>query len=326
MNDKKDRQLMVLSIIVAIIMRAYVMTSTNPSLTKTIRNVPLTIRNLQEVQNKDFTIVDRDQIGTVNVKLEGARDQMVGLNADDILASVNLEAPGEGIRSLKVQVDTPAGIRVEEVDPKQINLKIEKIIEKKLPISLFVEDNLKEGRIVEVNELYPSEVTIKGSRSAIDKVTRLQVNIDKESYLNGKIHNVAIVALDANKEKVDGIDFSTDEVSVSYQVSETKQVPIKFVTKGNLPAGYKEAAKTTTPSSLIIKGENQIISKVKEIETEALQISNLKKDTTGEIKLILPEGVEIYDGDDRVNYRIKIEKEEKEEKEEKDEKEEENGN
>ena len=39
MNNKNDRKLVALSILVAVIMWAFVMTSTNPSLSKTIRNV-----------------------------------------------------------------------------------------------------------------------------------------------------------------------------------------------------------------------------------------------------------------------------------------------
>ena len=56
MNNKNDRKLVALSILVAVIMWAFVMTSTNPSLSKTVRNVPLTIKNQEDMQKDYFQL------------------------------------------------------------------------------------------------------------------------------------------------------------------------------------------------------------------------------------------------------------------------------
>ena len=69
MNNKNDRKLIVLSILVAVIMWAFVMTSTNPSLSKTIRNVPLTIKNQEVMQKDGYALVGKDEVASVNVKV-----------------------------------------------------------------------------------------------------------------------------------------------------------------------------------------------------------------------------------------------------------------
>lgn len=312
MNNKDDKQMIVLSIVVAIIMRAFVMTTTNPSLSKTIRYVPLTIRNLETIENEGYEVVNQEDVETVNVKVEGNRDSLLNLTNNDLVASVNLQAPTEGIKSLNIDIDTPSGVRVDEIEPRQVDLKIEKIIEKELPVTFSVMDTLKEGRILEINENYPQNIVVKGSRTIVDKVKKIQVNIDKESYLNGKIHNVKVKALDSKGEEVNNVTLSSDEVSVSYIVFETKEVEVELVTKGNLASDYELISKEVLPSKLIIKGENEVISKIEKIETQVLNISNLKKNTSGEIELNLPDGVEVYDGDNKVNVSLEIEKKETE--------------
>lgn len=313
MDEKKDKQLIILSIIVAIFMWAFVMTTTNPSLTKTIRNVPLTIINLENIQNQGFELVDDDQIDTVNVKIEASRSDMLALDSDDLVASVDIQSPSEGIKSLNINVDTPTGVKVVSTDPEKINFKIEKVIEKKITPKLDIDDKLKEGRIVEVNEMYPDEITVKGVRSQVEKVDQLVANVDSEDYLNGNIHNIDLEVLDKNGEQVDNVSLSVNQLSLSFKVSETKEVPIKLETKGEINEDYEIESTKIIPNTIILKGEKQFLSKIDEIGTEIVDITGAKSNIEGEAQLLIPDNVEIYDGEKNVNYNITLKKLSKEE-------------
>lgn len=313
MDEKKDKQLIILSIIVAIFMWAFVMTTTNPSLTKTIRNVPLTIINLENIQNQGFELVDDDQIDTVNVKIEASRSDMLALDSDDLVASVDIQSPSEGIKSLNINVDTPTGVKVVSTDPEKINFKIEKVIEKKITPKLDIDDKLKEGRIVEVNEMYPDEITVKGVRSQVEKVDQLVANVDSEDYLNGNIHNIDLEVLDKNGEQVDNVSLSVNQLSLSFKVSETKEVPIKLETKGEINEDYEIESTKIIPDTIILKGEKQFLSKIDEIGTEIVDITGADSNIEGEAQLLIPDNVEIYDGEKNVNYNITLKKLSKEE-------------
>ncbi|MGO3017734.1 MAG: CdaR family protein [Anaerococcus sp.] len=313
MDEKKDKQLIILSIIVAIFMWAFVMTTTNPSLTKTIRNVPLTIINLENIQNQGFELVDDDQIDTVNVKIEASRSDMLALDSDDLVASVDIQSPSEGIKSLNINVDTPTGVKVVSTDPEKINFKIEKVIEKKITPKLDIDDKLKEGRIVEVNEMYPDEITVKGVRSQVEKVDQLVANVDSEDYLNGNIHNIDLEVLDKNGEQVDNVSLSVNQLSLSFKVSETKEVPIKLETKGEINEDYEIESTKIIPNTIILKGEKQFLSKIDEIGTEIVDITGADSNIEGEAQLLIPDNVEIYDGEKNVNYNITLKKLSKEE-------------
>lgn len=313
MDEKKDKQLIILSIIVAIFMWAFVMTTTNPSLTKTIRNVPLTIINLENIQNQGFELVDDDQIDTVNVKIEASRSDMLALDSDDLVASVDIQSPSEGIKSLDINVDTPTGVKVVSTDPKKINFKIEKVIEKRITPKLDIDDKLKEGRIVEINEMYPDEITVKGVRSQVEKVDQLVASVDSEDYLNGNIHNVDLEAIDKSGEKVDNVSLSVNQLSLSFKVSETKEVPIKLETKGEVNEDYEIELTKIIPNTIILKGEKKFLSKIDEIGTEIVDITGAKSNIEGKTQLLIPDNVEIYDGEKNVNYNITLKKLSKEE-------------
>ena len=312
MDDKKDKQLIIMSIIVAIFMWAFVMTTTNPSLTKTMRNVPLSIRNLENIQNQGYELVGKDQVESVNVKVEASRSDILNIDNEDLVASVDLQSPSEGIRSLNINVDTPPGVKVVDIEPKKVNLRIEKVIEKKLTPKLDIKDKLREGRIVEVNEMYPDKVSVRGIRSKVEKVEELRAVVDKEDFLNGKIHNIDLEALDEKSEKVEGVPLTASQISLSFKVSETKEVPIKLVTKGDVGEDYKIKSAKVTPNSIIIKGDKSVLSKVDELDTQIVDITGIKTNQEGKIGVLLPDNVEIYDGDKEVNYNMNLVKKEKE--------------
>lgn len=307
-NGNSDKQLLILSIIVAIFMWAYVTTSTNPSTSRTFRNVPIIIQNQDKLEERGYTIVSKDDITSVNVRLTGSRDNIVNLKADDIQAAINVMDSRDGIKSVDVKIDTPSGISLESVDPSKVNLNIQRIIEKDMPVNVVIADKLKDGKIVEVNEQNPEVIKIKGPESAINQVDRIEAHIDDEEYLDGKIHNVNLQVLDKNGKAVEGVDLDYKDVNLSFLVYETKTVKVDLKVRGEVANGYVETLRAVSPDTVIIKGPGQLIRDIEEISTQTIIAGYIRSSKSGEIKLDLPEGVKVYDGDDSVNYKIEVQK------------------
>ena len=307
-NGNSDKQLLILSIIVAIFMWAYVTTSTNPSTSRTFRNVPIIIQNQDKLEERGYTIVSKDDITSVNVRLTGSRDNIVNLKADDIQAAINVMDSRDGIKSVDVKTDTPSGISLEWVDPSKVNLNIQRIIEKDMPVNVVIADKLKDGKIVEVNEQNPEVIKIKGPESAINQVDRIEAHIDDEEYLDGKIHNVNLEVLDKNGKVVEGVDLDYKDVNLSFLVYETKTVKVDLKVRGEVANGYAETLRAVSPDTVIIKGPGQLIRDIEEISTQTIIAGYIRSSKSGEVKLDLPEGVKVYDGDDSVNYKIEVQK------------------
>lgn len=305
---KGDKQLIILSIVVAIFMWTYVTSSTNPSTNRSFRNIPIIIQNQDKLEDRGYTIVSKDDISFANVKLTGSRDNILSLKPEDIQASINVSDAKEGIKSVDVKVDTPTGIYVDSIDPAKVNLNIQRIIEKTMPVNVVISDNLKDGRIVEVNEQEPKEIKIKGPESVINQVDRIEAHIDDPEYLDGKIHNVNLMVLDKEGKNVDGASLDFKDVNLSFLVYETKKVKVELRVRGEVANGYVETMRAVSPDTVVIKGPGQVIRDIESIPTQTLIAGAIRSSKAGEVKLDLPEGVKVYDGDDTVNYRIDVQR------------------
>lgn len=306
MNNKNDRKLIVLSILVAVIMWAFVMTSTNPSLSKTIRNVPLTIKNQEVMQKDGYALVGKDEVASVNVKVEGSRSDLASLSAEDLVASIDLGVPTEGIKTLNVNVDVPSGIRIEKVSPSNINLKMEKIVKKDLTVDIKISDRLKESKIINVSEQSTKKITVSGLRNYVDKVDKIVLNINEEEYLDGKIHDIGVKPVDKNGKTVENVDLSQNDVSISFDVLQSKEVGVEL-NYDNLPKNMQIEESKISPNKVIIKGEKSIVDKISAIKTREIDLSNLKNDEFEQrVELEIPQAVELNEGDYFVNVYVKL--------------------
>lgn len=307
MNNKNDRKLIALSVLVAVIMWAFVMTSTNPSLSKTVRGVPLTIKNQEVMQKEGYALVGKDEISSVNVKVEGSRSDLASLSSDDLVASVDLGVPTEGIKTLNIKVDGPSGIKVESTNPSNVNFKIEKIVKKDLPVEIKIPDKLKESKIINVSEQSTKKITVSGLRKNIDKVDKIILNIGKDEYLDGKIHDIEARPVDKSGKTVANVDLSQNDVSISFDVLQSKEVEIELDYEESLPKNMEVIEKKYSPNKVVIKGEKSIIDKIDKIKTEKIDLTNLKNNEFEKsLELVVPEAVEINDGDNFINVYIKI--------------------
>lgn len=306
MNNKNDGKLIALSILVAVIMWAFVMTSTNPSLSKTIRNVPLTIKNQEVMQKDGYALVGKDEVASVNVKVEGSRSDLASLSAEDLVASIDLGVPTEGIKTLNVNVDVPSGIRIEKVSPSNINLKMEKIVKKDLTVDIKISDRLKESKIINVSEQSTKKITVSGLRNYVDKVDKIVLNINEEEYLDGKIHDIGVKAVDKNGKTVENVDLSQNDVSISFDVLQSKEVGVEL-NYDNLPKNMQIEESKISPNKVIVKGEKSIVDKISAIKTREIDLSNLKNDEFEQrVELEIPQAVELNEGDYFVNVYVKL--------------------
>ena len=308
MNNKNDTKLKILSVLLAIFMWTFVINSTNPTVNKTYRNIPVVIKNQDNLEKSGYTIVGNDESLTTNIKLKGTREKLVGLKTSNIYAYIDIADVKEGIQSIEIVVDTPTGVTVDELEPEEINLNIQKVIEKTLPVNLIISDKIKDGRIVEVNELSPEDIKVKGPASYINKIDRAEVRIEDMDLLDGKIHSLPVAILDRSGNKISGLDISNDDINVSFLVYETKKVPVNLNTTGEPAQGFEESSREVSPNKVVIKGPESIIRDIEQINTKPININNLKSSSYGDVRLDLPEYVEVYNGENLVNYRIDVQK------------------
>ena len=169
-------------------------------------------------------------------------------------------------------------------------------------------DTTFENGISEVSsEISPQKVTISGPASFIDKVN--------EVVLDGSANNISrnfsktfnLKAVDANGDKVDGIEISTEKATYSMKVKKQKEVPIKINYQGSLPNGISKDSEEQSIDKIIISGDVDDVGKIENIETEPVYLSNITENKEITLNLVIPEGIKVESNDTFVilNYNVK---------------------
>ena len=199
--------------------------------------VPLTLRisNNAEITNTPLQEVD--------VVLKGDKRRIDQINKSDLVVSIDLTDVPAGDRVILLSPDTvslslPTGIKLEEVQPNRIAVKIEPVEEKDIPVRVVTEGTLAEGFELYSQTVLPSKVRVRGPASFIKTLDSV---ITDKIDLAGRNSDFTAkqVALNVSNPKATVLETVADVV---FRIGEKRierlfRVPI---------AGGEHAAKTAT--------------------------------------------------------------------------------
>jgi YbbR domain-containing protein len=306
-EKRNDVTLKIFSLVFAIVMWSYVMSEVNPKTTREFRNVDVVFSNVEELERSNIAIMEPKEI-KVNIKLKGRRSDILKITEDDIIAKVDVRGYSEGTKKVPIYIDVPSKVEIEDYSPKEVVFKFESIITKEKPVELKIEGNLKEGYVLGDGEIKPQSVILKGPRSWINSVSDVvaMVNIDGRS--NDLKMTVPIRLLDDNGNDIRGLEKEPNVVDVFVPVFKAKTVPVEIDLSSPLPSDYESSSLKVYPNKVNIVGLEKDLSDIRSIKTEKVDVNTLI--TQGKIKaqLIIPEGVELVDGNGEVNVSLLLEK------------------
>ncbi|MDO4662883.1 MAG: CdaR family protein [Tissierellia bacterium] len=297
-----------LSLLAAIILWSFVITNTNPMRSIQFREVPVTILNESELNERGYAIEQNDVNPTVNVKVQAQRSQLNSITPDDLAANAEIKNFDEGIQTIRVKITSPSGVVIDEISPKEINVKLEKIINMQKNVELNISNNLRDDVIIEDTTITPEKVVVTGPRSKVNKIKKLIININDISLVSEGTSNLEINPVDENGDIVEGVSLSQGFANVSLRVLTTKEVSIQLQTTGDVADGYTTSSTSLSNDKVVVKGSQDALNNLETIKTEPVDISNMKKSTEGKATLELPEGVSLNDSKENITYKIEIQK------------------
>lgn len=139
----------------------------------TLRDVPIEFPNLPD--NLALTISKDDPL-TARVYLNGPRDVLDTLRTGDLVAYADLQGVEPGVRVIPLRIDDtrlPASVKVPRIDPQNIRVTVEPVIEKEVPVSPRFEGQPPEGFQILGTTIIPMSVRIAGVASAVSKITEI---------------------------------------------------------------------------------------------------------------------------------------------------------
>ena len=194
------------ALLVAIVAWYYVMEDKNPVKTQEYKNIPVTILNQERLSEKQLILMEPKN-PTVNITLQGKRNEMNRINYNEIKASIDIkDYLREGTHSIKVNVDKPNTLTVIKMDKAEVSVRLENIIKKNLPVKVKIMDQLENDYILEETSSNPAGVTVEGPSSKIAQITQVVAPVYVKNMEKSTSQNVSLELWDdQNPLILDGV-------------------------------------------------------------------------------------------------------------------------
>ena len=300
MNSKKVVNI-ILSILIAIALWSYVIYTLEPSQAKLFTNVPVTLLNVDDLNDRGLDVVDKDSV-TVDLRVKGKRQVLADMTNDSIHATADVSDCVEGENVVAVNVTFDESAYLENSATITVHVFVDDIVteEKNVVVQYTGDSGNVSCELVSSNT-----VEVTGAKSEVADVAYVSAPVAEENLPESEDEiKVDLVPVDSSGSEISGLSLSEDQATVKIYSAGTKKVPLKVDTKGSPADGYAFYG-IDGPSIIEIKGSNEDLAKVDEITCEDIDISGLNKNTEVTLSPNLPDGIAIA-GSSKITVTVLI--------------------
>jgi YbbR domain-containing protein len=130
------------------------------------------------------------------IRISGPRALQTNLSPGDINLSVDLEDLPAGVTSFKRLDETlniPSGLKITRISPSYVDVKLEKVRERSVPVKVILTGNPAPGFMVKSVMAEPAKVTVSGAESELKSVSEVVTEgIDLSNVKESFAQTVAI--------------------------------------------------------------------------------------------------------------------------------------
>lgn len=292
----RNLSLLILSVILAFFLWAVAIEAEDPTRLDTYNNlIPVELRGLPEDKTTYGTDNPRVRVGIL-----APESVWSNLTTDDIEAYVDLTDVETGTLELPIAVTVrsdPAEVR--DVSPPTLELVVEQIAEKEVPVVLRVQGSPAMGFRSEPAELAPQTLRVRGPASKVEQVTAAWVSVsveDRQSSLRGDYEPELIDEEDNPIEQVEAVPGSVTVNVPIVQLGFIRDIPITLGPLPGQPApGYRVANLEYEPQIVKVFGRTEVVQSVNFLQTEPISLEGITQTLVTSVNLQMPEGISIIE-------------------------------
>ena len=285
---KNNSKIKIISLLSAMVLWMYVMAIVDPEETKLFENIPVTITNKNELNERDLVIYPEQDL-TTNIYVTGKLSNLKKVTKDDINVYGQINNPLEGNNERYLKVSTSQRVNYDFKNPVMI-VTLEKIISEDKSIKVDITGSGKNNVDNIMLQDNIDKVSVSGPRSLVNKVKRVVGTVKVNGELNDFSQSIKLEPVDANGKVVEGIELEKDSVNVNITLLTQKTVPITLKLSDNSESGVNY---TMSQNTVTIKGKKDIVDSINDIETQPVKLSEILPGTSKDIYLQVPSGITI---------------------------------
>ncbi len=249
----------------------------------------------------------------VNVTMRAPRSTWEQLTSTDgqVRALIDLSGleAGEHRLEVKLQVITQP-VRVVSITPQMLDVNLELLATKVLPIHLSVRGEPAIGYEAGAVRITPPEVTLSGPQSRVEQVIDVRSDLSIAGVRQDVQNTLTLRLLDANGLPVNGLTVRPESAQAFIPITQQggyRDIAVKVNVRGQVAAGYRLTTVSVFPPVLTVYSQNPALVKDLPgfVETEPLNLNGASQDIDTRLPLVLPRGVSIV-GEQTVRVQVGI--------------------
>lgn len=302
-----------ISVVMAIFLWSWVIGVENPEIEIPYRGIDVAFEG-EGYLNKEGLSIISPKNPKVNISIKGNKSDLNSIDSHNIKASIDLQGLKAGENKVPVDYSLQGqtgNIRIINVDPATILVKLDEIISENKKIDIEILGELPESYTLGETRALNSFVRVTGPSSDLAQVDRVVAYADVSNKTESFMVKSKLAFLDKNGIELNNIKTNVTSAEVEVPIYKIKSVPIKLKTYGALKPNERLENIKALPENIVIRGSAANVDKIKEIESESINISNLVEDSNYKVKLKLPDGISLHeDIDVKVSFDHIVNKEE----------------
>ncbi|MGI6669932.1 MAG: YbbR-like domain-containing protein [Acetivibrionales bacterium] len=304
---KKDLNIKIISILIAIVIWLVITNSTNPFISRTIYNVPVSVENEEFLQQNGYTLKNTPR-NYIDITIRGRQDAVDKVKAADFEVTLDY-AQIKSVHDKKLKISEPVclvkDVTIESFSPSEVDIQLARNKTGTFPVELKTDIKTKPGYVVLRTSVSPEMMPIYGEESLIDSVDSIKASLELAGVDRDITMNVQCVVYNKEGKEISSL---SNDLKVTVTVEVAKELPVYAVTRGRLADDYVETLRVIEPEKVLVTGPPEILEKLTNIKTEQLDIDNIRANFTKSVPLVVPDGVKLVNSPDSVTFNMSVEK------------------
>ena len=221
---KNNFALKVVSLVIAIVLWAYVVSDTDPIETQTLSNIPVHITGLDYLHEHGLTIQEEDDY-LVSVKVKGTKKALSSIDLSAIVATADVSGYNDGTVTIPIKVQlNDSKLAVTDVKPSKVELVIERIVSTPKNVRVTIDGTVPGTMESVINGVNPGSATVSGPESLVNQVSYIKaiLSVDVLST-SARDHMVELYPVNSAGEIINGVSISPEAAAINAYLQSVPQ-------------------------------------------------------------------------------------------------------
>ena len=301
-----DVVLRALSLLMAVLLWAYVISTDDQSVRNNVVNVPVLLQGVSDLTDKGLVILEGSS-NKVTVTVESSRGDLLNLMNDPSLLTGTAELyhitePGE--YELTYLVDPTRykseGVSIVDKQPQKLTIVVDRMSTASIPVSVNLTGTPGDNLTVDEYNASPDAIVVRGPETILRQIKTAEVVYDVSGLTASLQTNVTYRLLDANNQEVTNAHLApeTPSTTLSIQLQGDTAVPLTVELDDSDYLKASAVDVSIDPETITLSGDPEVIAELNQINLGTIDLWDVVRNGTTEFKRVIlpPNGVSTAKG------------------------------